>query len=316
MTGCPSDDSFEVVVRPYSEVYAEDITKIETFLDTHFTTVDADYNVTFTKITAATPDAVPISDEMDTSANQDDPSKKLKHKIVSVGGVDHKLYFLKLREGSGGENGDMQPSRLDSILPAYKGYRLHDLSVFDVRNNPEGWIQLTNVIQGWQHIFPEFKAADDIVGENPDGTPNFTNFGAGVMFVPSGLAYFNQIQGSINPYTSLIFSFKLMKVRFDDVDGDKILSKYEYGGPITGTALDTDGDGYPDYGDSDDDGDGKRTIEEIRITQGVSSWYPYNGEAFDDPSTPLIDESKGIPSCSGDYTTPNRVRRHLDPSCK
>lgn len=317
MTGCPSDDSFEVVVRPYSEVYAEDITKIETFLDTHFTTVDADYNVTFTKITAATPDAVPISDEMDTSANQDDPSKKLKHKIVSVGGVDHKLYFLKLREGSGGENGDMQPTRLDSILPAYKGYRIDDLSVFETKNNPDKWLELTNVIQGWQQIFPEFKAGDDDpVGQNPDGTPIFANFGAGVMFVPSGLAYYNRIDTGMPAYSTLIFSFKLMKVRFDDVDGDKILSKYEYGGPITGTALDTDGDGYPDYGDSDDDGDGKRTIEEIRRAPGVSDWYPFNGSPFDDPATLLIDERQGIPSCSGDYTTPNRVRRHLDPSCK
>lgn len=304
MVGCPSDDSTEIVVRPYSEVYNEDIAKIETFLDTHFTTVDADYNVTFTKITPGTP-GTPISD---------DPL--LTSKIVSVGGVDHKLYFLKLREGSGGATGEMQPTRLDSILPTYKGYKLDDLSVFQVKNNVDTWFQMQDVIYGWQQVFTEFKAADDFVGENLDGTPNFTNFGAGVMFVPSGLAYFNQIQGTINPYTTLIFSFKLMKVRFKDHDGDKILSKDEYGGPTTGTALDSDGDGKPDYGDYDDDNDGKVTFEEIRRAPGDSDWYPFNGAALDDPATLLIDERQGIPSCSGDYTTPNRLRRHLDPSCK
>ena len=314
MTGCPSDDSFEVVVRPYSEVYNEDIVKIETFLDTHFYTEDANYNVTFTKITSTTP-GTPISDELDTSVNQDVASKKLKCKIVSAGGVDHKLYFLKLNEGSGGNTGEMQPTRLDSILPAYKGYRLADLSVFETKNNADTWFELPSLIQAWQQVFPEFKAGDDNAA-NPDGTPNFTNFGAGVMFVPSGLAYFNQINEGIPAYTALIFSFKLMKVRFKDHDGDKILSKDEYGGPTTGTALDTDGDGKPDYGDYDDDNDGKVTFEEIRRAPGVSDWYPFNGAALDDPATLLIDERQGIPSCSGDYTTPNRLRRHLDPSCK
>lgn len=295
MTGCPSDDSFEVVVRPYSEVYAEDIAKIETFLDTHYTTVDANYNVTFTKITSSTP-GTPISDELDTSVNQDNDSKKLKHKIVSVGGVDHKLYFLKLNEGSGGTSGEMQPTRLDSILPAYKGYILDDLSVFDVKNNADKWFELPSLIQAWQQVFPEFKAGDDNPN-NPDGTSNFTNFGAGVMFVPSGLAYFNQINTGINSYSTLIFSFKLMKVRFKDHDGDKILSKDEYGGPTTGTALDSDGDGKPDYGDYDDDNDGKVTFEEIRTAPGASSWYPFGS----------------IPICSPGG---NGKPRHLDPSCK
>ena len=323
MTGCPSDDSYEVVVRPYSEVYAEDIAKIETFLDTHFYTQDANYNVTFAKITADTPSATPISDLLDTSANQDDPAKKLKCKIVSAGGVDHKLYFLKLNEGSGGNTGEMQPTRLDSILPAYKGYILNkdlnndlSLSVFETKNNADKWLELPGVITAWQQVFPEFKAGDDNP-DNTDGTPNFTNFGAGVMFVPSGLAYFNQINEGVRiPYSTLIFSFKLMKVRFKDQDGDKIFSKDEYGGPTTGTALDSDGDGKPNYIDYDDDNDGKTTFEEIRRTPGVSRWYPFKGAAVDDPATLDIDERQGIPSCSGDYTSPNRLRRHLDPSCK
>ncbi len=284
LVGCPGTDDPPVeALRSYSEVYNEDIAEIEEFMDTHFTTVDANYNVTFTKITAATP-GTPISDALDTSANQDDPAKLLKHKIVSVGGVDHKLYFLKLREGSGGSNGDMQPTKLDSILPTYKGYKL-DLSVFDVKNNVTDWMQLPDLIQGWQEIFPLFKAADNAVVDNGDGTYGFSNFGAGVMFVPSGLAYFNQGAGSISAYTPIIFSFKLMRVRFKDLDGDKILSKDEYGGPTSGTALDSDGDGKPDYGDYDDDNDGLLTKNEIKkpvITPGVHpGWYAYDAPELD-----------------------------------
>ena len=327
MTGCPSDDSYEVVVRPYSEVYAEDIVKIETFLDTHFTTVDADYNVTFTKITADTPSATPISDALDTSANQDDPSKKLKHKIVSVGGVDHKLYFLKLREGSGNTNVDSDnlndnPTKLDSIYCTYKGIKT-DLSTFASSNSPS-WLLLEQpnptdilspTIKAWHEIFPLFKRGNFVFDSNT-GTTTFSDFGAGVMFVPSGLAYFNQINTGIPAYSPLIFSFKLMNIRYRDHDGDKLLSKDEYGGPATGTALDSDGDGKPDYGEYDDDNDGKVTFEEIRRTPGVSRWYPFKGAAVDDPATLDIDERQGIPSCSGDYTSPNRLRRHLDSSCK
>lgn len=296
LVGCPGTDDPPVTeVRPYAEVYNEDIAELEDFMHTHFTTVDANYNVTITKITTATP-GTPIFDALDTSANQNDPTKPLKYKIVSKGGVDHKIYFLKLREGSGGTNGDMQPTRLDSILPTYKGYKL-DLSVFDVKNNVTDWLQMGDVIQGWQEIFPLFKAADDAVIDNGDGTYGFSNFGAGVMFVPSGLAYFNQGAGSIGAYTPIIFSFKLMKVRFKDHDGDKIFSKDEYGGPTSGDAIDSDGDGKPDYGDFDDDNDGKLTKEEIRITPNVTGWYTFGS----------------IPTCSPGG---NGKKKHLDPSCK
>ena len=45
------------------------------------------------------------------------------------------------------------------------------------------------------------------------------------MFVPSGLAYYSQNAGTIGSYTPIIFTFKLMNVRYKDHDGDKILSK-------------------------------------------------------------------------------------------
>lgn len=280
MVGCPADDSPAAIeVRPYSEVYAEDIAEIEDFMDTHFMTVDADYNVTFTEITGSTP-GTPISDH-----------PNLEFKTVSKEGVDHKLYFIKLREGIGSN-----PTVLDSVFSSYKGHKT-DLTNFDEASTPV-WFQLQEVIQGWQEIFPEFKTGTSVT-DPLTGLTTYSDFGAGVMFVPSGLAYYNQGVGSINSYTPIIFNFKLMKLRYKDHDGDKILSKDEYLGTglVSGTAIDSDGDGKPDYGDFDDDNDGKLTKEEIRITPNVTGWYTFGT----------------IPTCGSGG---NGKKKHLDPFCQ
>ncbi len=295
LVGCPGEDTPETFQsRPYLEVYNENIAEIEDFMESHYITVDASYNVTFTKITATTP-GTPIFDALDTSTSQNNPLKPLKFKTILKEGVDHKLYYLKLNEGAGSN-----PTRLDSVFTSYKGYKT-DLSSFDSASSPT-WFQLQDVIQGWQEVFPEFKSS---VGQtiNSDGTITFNNFGAGIMFVPSGLAYFSGTGGgSIGSYTPIIFTFKLIKVRYKDHDGDKILSKDEYGGPTSGTPLDTDGDGKPDYADFDDDNDGKLTKEEIRISTGVTGWYTYN----------LIPDCAGIVFGSPGFNK----RRHLDTSCQ
>lgn len=302
MVGCPSEDPpSSVEVRPYSEVYNEDIAEIEDFMDTHFMTVDGEYNVTFTEITGSTP-GTPISSRTD-----------LDFKTISKGGVDHKLYFIKLNEGVGSN-----PTKLDSVFSAYKGYKT-DLSVFDSAASPV-WFQLEQVIQCWQELFPEFKTGTSVTDPST-GVTTYSDFGAGVMFVPSGLGYFNQSISSIGSYTPLIFNFKLMKLKYKDHDGDKILSKDEYLGTglVSGTAIDSDGDGKPNYGDFDDDNDGFLTKNEIKYSYldgsvTKTTWYPFQGSLVDDPLT-AIDETKGIPSCSNDFTSPTRVRKHLDASC-
>ena len=88
------------------------------------------------------------------------------------------------------------------------------------------------------------------------------------------------------------------------------MSKYEYGVPdFNEEALDTDGDGLPDYLDRDDDGDGYLTKAEITkptpllVGQGISLYYPFDAN---------VDEPKGIPDATGDGTSSTRLRRHLD----
>ena len=285
MVGCPNDDTTTTTeARPYLDVYNEDIAEIEDFMDTHFITVDGDYNVTFTEITGTTP-GTPISDH-----------PALNFKTISKGGVDHKLYYLKLNEGVGSN-----PTKLDSVFSSYKGYKT-DLSVFDTASNPI-WFQLEDVIDGWQEIFPEFKSGTSFTDSDTNVT-TYSDFGAGVMFVPSGLAYFNTSTTSIGSYTPIIFSFKLMKLKYNDQDGDKILSKDEYGGPITATstALDSDGDGKPDYADFDDDNDGKYTKNELSdalpVITKTNGYFDFND----------------IPDCNGVRPAVGK-RKHLNAAC-
>ena len=308
-----SDDITAPPARPYADVYEEDILKIEEFLDTHYVTVDADFNTTFTQIAVGGTET-PIS-----------AMSELEFRNINTHNISYKIYYLNLREGVG-----ESPTRVDSAFVSYKGtsytkattdaVTTFTQNVFDQSETPV-WFALEDVIRGWGEIIPKFKTGT--YSSNADGTVSFQDYGAGVMFLPSGLGYFNTGAGNIAPYSPLIFNFKLYNQRYRDHDRDGILSKDEYGPDFNLKAIDTDGDGIPDYLDVDDDGDGFLTIFEIKKPlplqpgQGTSLNYPYNPIA-DDPSTPSIDESepKGIPDASGDGTTPTRVRRHLDKNAK
>jgi hypothetical protein len=299
-----TDEATAPPARPYADVYPEDLAKIEEFLATHYVTVDADYNTTFTLIPEGGTQT-PISD-----------MTELESIDRNFHDISYKIYYLKLREGVG-----ESPTRIDSSFVSYKGNLMSDISVtFDQSISPV-WFPLEDVIKGWGEIIPQFKTGTHTA--NPDGSVTFEDYGAGVMFLPSGLGYFNTATGNIPSYSPLIFNFKLYNLDFRDHDKDGVLSKYEYGADFNAEANDTDGDDIPDYIDVDDDGDGFMTKFEIKkpvpllVGQGTSLYYPFNPIA-DDPSTPLVDESepKGIPDASGDGTTSTRLRRHLDKTVK
>jgi hypothetical protein len=341
MFSCQNNDNVTATPpRPYNEVYPEDLAKIEDFLATHYVTWDADFNTTFTQIPAGgTQTPIANMAELDT----------IQRKFHDI---TYKIYYLKLREGTG-EN----PTRLDSTYVAYKGNTFtkkttdnvvtYTQNVFDQSDTPV-WFTLEDVIKGWGEVIPKFKTGSHVV--NLDGTVSFRNYGAGVMFLPSGLGYYNTATGNIASYSPLIFSFKLYNQRFRDHDRDKIPSKIEYREKETTglvdfnkVALDTDGDGLPNYLDVDDDADGVLTKVEIAFTfmDGTTKktkHYPYDGAAVDDPATPY-DDRKGIPRAftgllmpviippsttsimlkspgTDDFTYASRLRRHLDPNAK
>lgn len=304
-----TDDPTPAYVVPYTEQYPVDLAAIDKYLDEYDMDVSTDYDVTFKKITTDTP-GIPIRTQY---------ASDLHIKIVNRDGIDYKIYYISLREGL-----KDRPTRVDSAFVSYKGNLLNN-TVFDQAQNPV-WFPLENVVQGWKEIIPLFKTGDHVV-DPISGSVTYTDFGAGVMFLPSAFGYYNGSVTGISSYSPLVFSFKLKKLNYVDHDYDRIDSKDEAFDLGTGTynfSKDTDGDSRPDYLDQDDDGDGYLTKFEIKrpnIIVGGNSvsngYYLFNGAAVDDPLTIAIDERQGIPDCSStpDYTTNTRIRKHLNSGC-
>ena len=213
-------------------------------------------------------------------------------------GVTYKVYYLVLRQGVG-----QSPTNTDAVLASYNGRYLQSTTVeavttvaataFEEVKLPQQFLSLLGTVKGWSEIFPQFKTGsyeEHKVNNIPDGTIDYTDFGAGVMFIPSGLAYYNYGAGSIPSYAPLVFSFKLYEIQRLDSDGDGVLNyqedldgdgyMYDYRSlvnyPITPTTNsdDTDGDGIPNFFDIDDDGDNYTTKVEIKnTTTGLP--YPF-----------------------------------------
>jgi len=172
--------------------------------------------------------------------------------------VDYEYYILRINQGGGTD----MPHFSDDVRVIFSG-NLLDEEIFDNTVNPTDFdLVATSIIPGWRKVLPEFNVAESFV-ENGDGTISFTNSGVGVMFLPSGLGFFGNIQAGIPIYSNLIFRFELYQTEILDHDFDGVPSYLE---DIDGDGEvfndDTDEDGIPDYFDPDDDGDGTLTVEE------------------------------------------------------
>jgi FKBP-type peptidyl-prolyl cis-trans isomerase len=263
---------------------------------------------------------------------------QLKSRNVDFHGITYELYYLVLREGTG-----EVPMNTDGVLTSYNGNYLTSVAktdtdpayikatFFEQIIYPKSVQDLAAVIMGWAETFPQFKTGKATVKTN--GNISYTDFGAGVMFIPSGLGYYNTGKGSIPAYAPLVFSFKLYEMQRLDHDSDGVL---DYNEDINGDGYvydyrnttfypnapavnpdDTDGDGVPDFIDTDDDGDGYTTLLEITkpstkvgvvngVNYGPSRYFPFEAFVVEDdplpnPPTPNIDESlnsepKGIPA--------------------
>lgn len=190
-------------------------------------------------------------------------------KTVNFAETVYEFYVLNLNQGGGGDS----PTFADNVVVTYEGFTM-DNAVFDNVATPVTF-DLTSLIPGWRKVLPDFNTAESFV-DNEDGTVNFINHGIGVMFLPSGLGYFNNATNNIPAYSPIIFKFELLQMFENDLDGDGIPSYLEDlngDGEFTVNSEnandpdddDTDGDFVPDYGDSDDDGDGVLTRDEIEI---------------------------------------------------
>ena len=311
-----SDDPVATPIRDYATQYGTDIEAIKTYLKTHKLPAGLNPN-TMQHIDF---EVVPELDATSIwGSNATTPNSNVLQLQVEKDDITYTVYYLQLQQGSG--TNSKSPCNYDGVLSAYEG-QLLDGTVFDSNFFPQSFLNLGGTIRGWSEVFPKFKSGS--YTSNPDGSVAYSNFGAGIMFLPSGLGYYAGLSADIPSYSPLIFSFKLYEVQRVDNDGDGIYSFQE---DINGDGYirdndttyedDTDHDGTPDAFDVDDDADATLTKEEIKYTLlGNTYYYPFNGAAVDDLSTPQ-DETKGIPSCgaSPDYTSPSRLRKHLDNSC-
>jgi hypothetical protein len=323
---CSKDNPAVIVpLREYSVQYTTDIATIEEYLKSYYITVtnrpgfSDDQDVVFTKIPSGGNQQSIWSYLNATSF------PKLLSRDVNFHGITYKIYYLVLREGTG-----EKPTNVDGVLAAYREDYLTkvaattttaaELRVTQSEESkfPQNFFYLTTNV-GKSEIFPQF--GKGTYTANADGTVSYSNFGAGVMFLPSGLAYYDKGKGSIPSYSPLVFSFKLYEIQrtdldreddfrinpdgipsyLEDIDGDGYVydfrNKINY--PITPTTNpdDTDGDGIPDFLDVDDDGDNYTTKLErsYKDANGLVKYYDF----------------ANIPFCAGG----NGKKRHLDPKC-
>jgi hypothetical protein len=287
----PSDGPSAAPLRDFQDQYDRDLADITQFLQTHsYSVVDHpgfsdDQDVTFAEI----PDT-----DTTTPSIWESPLLLSRDYHDAAQDVTYKIYYLKLREGGGADIANLKPkpSNVDAVLAAYKGsYIFHHLvdttvngvttTVDSLKTNefestpfPQTALSLEagNVIRGWSEVFPQFRPGD-FTPVNGEPTV-YTDFGAGVMFLPSGVGYFNAPPTAIPAYSPLIFTFKLYEMTRLDQDQDGVFSWLEdrdQDGYIyilpegTINPDDTDSDLAPDYLDLDDDGDHILTKNEVTL---------------------------------------------------
>lgn len=270
---CNNDDDGDLVVveiRDRTEQQVADNDSILKYLNNHY------YNSSdFTDSTLANIDDLVITELLE---NQTLPvghtmlidAVGLPKEIVYQE-TDYEMYILNLNTGGGTDS----PTFADDVRVRYEGFLL-DNTVFDSAVTPVDF-DLTTLIPAWRKVLPDFNTAVSFV-DGSDGTVDYMNYGVGVMFVPSGLAYFSSSTSGITAYTPIIFKFELLQTSQNDHDNDGVPSYLEdlpdengiKDGEFTVNFNDltdqydddTDGNSVPDYVDTDDDGDGILTINE------------------------------------------------------
>ena len=248
---CNKEDDGIIVVPPrdFAEVVLEDEAAIEEYLQTHF------YYLNTTNPPSGFVDFIEFDTIAGANIGQTPLMDQVYNKELLVQDIPHKVYILKLDQGLGDA-----PKFTDSVVCVYKG-NLLDGTLFDSGISPSRF-DLTSVTRGFNQGVIEFNGSTGTI-DNGDGTTSFTDFGRGAIFMPSGLAYFNESRPNIPAYSPLTFRLNLLQVNEADHDNDNVPSYLE---DLDGDELivddDSDGDNFPDYLDTDDDGDGTPTREE------------------------------------------------------
>lgn len=255
---CKKDDDTPTLKPPrdVTEVATENDASIVKYLKSHFYNYEAfqnpssdfDYNVIIDTLAGANANKTALFNQVTTLTLHVTDAQGKK--------VAHKMYYLPVQEGNG-----QKATVADSVFVAYKGFLLNG-TVFDQNQNlsRNNWMDLIgNILNprvsggsiiGFREGVAQMKASADAPTVNDDGTFNVPNtYGIGLIFVPSGLAYFSQPSGRIPAYAPIAFEIKLIKTKQADHDKDGIPSikeiEHESFGGIKFT--DCDQNQIPDY---------------------------------------------------------------------
>ncbi|WP_343488390.1 hypothetical protein [Allomuricauda sp. d1] len=287
---CANDDDglggTVVPPRLLTEVSAEDDAEIQDFLRTHTYNyeefenppADFDFKIRIDTLAGDNADKTPLSDLVQSEVvNVSSIQFPL---IEEENDVPHTFYYLSAKEGEG-----LNPTTADSVLVKYEGMVLNG-APFDASTSFTWFNQASN-IRGFANGIAKFRTGTTGgIIENPDGTTDFTNSGVGLIIMPSGLGYFNGNGGSnlISAYSSLIFQVNVGLTIVDtDTDQDGIPNRLEdlngndyFFDDNTDSQVEASA-GFPataNFRDSDDDGDGIPTREEISDADG-NIIFPY-----------------------------------------
>ena len=307
LLACSNDDNQDLVLVPprsLAEVEAENDADIQEYLQTHFYNYedflnpppDFDFKIILDTIAGENSDKIPLINQVSS-----DTRTVLAGEFVieDEESVEHTFYYLEVRPGMGSN-----PTVADSVFVRYRGNLLTG-ETFDASDNNGIWFDLAQLqgpqqgARGFSEAIPKFKTGTNVI-DNGDGTVTVEEYGVGLMFLPSGLGFFNVPQGSVPAYSPLIFQIDLYALNETDHDDDGIPSIQE----------DVDGDGYlyndnsdeeaeratgqlirfADFLDADDDQDGTPTRDEISDDEG-NIIFPYpdsNGDGTPDYLDPNI----------------------------
>jgi len=264
ITSCQSDDDGGSVVPPRdrTEQQITDQDSLMGYLETHYYNSSlfedgSNYSVSDIVITELPKDANGNYLDLPNPEENTLLISDIETHTTEFQETDYEYYILRINQGGG-----VQPNFTDRIKIKYSG-NLLDEEVFDSNVNADTPFDLTQVIRGWTTVLPSFSTAESGPIINPDGTLSYDNYGFGIMFLPSGLAYFNVPQTGIPAYSNLIFKFELYNSDVLDHDQDGIPSyREDLNLNMSVFDDDTDEDGRPNFSDQDDDGDGVFTIFE------------------------------------------------------
>lgn len=282
---CKKDDDNDVVtipIRDQAEQAIEDDEALIAYLQTHFYNEEDFQNpaegfnskIKFDTIAGDNSNKTPLID-----------SDLLTTKTITRNEVDFKIYILKVREGVGAHP-TFADSTFQDYKGELLNQVSFDNTANPIWFDLPGELSRTNpgIVVGLTETLVEFGGASGFM-VNDDNSVSFNNdFGVGAVFLPSGLGYFSQPTATIPAYSPLIFSFQLYVVNQADHDQDGIPSYLEdLDNDRIVANDDSDGNTLPNYLDADDDGDGTPTRDEIIINEDGTITFPdTNGDGTPD----------------------------------